>query len=90
MYKWLDENIPNEKKPTDTPEQFYYKGRKKAWGPFKKELFDLPEENKESLRKLLQDKVEFIYDQLNSVDTVDLVNKFVKPARVKAPKPAGL
>lgn len=90
MYKWLDENCAGERKATDSDEQFYYKTRKKAWGPFKRETTEMAESNKEALRKELQDKVEFLFKQLNAVDTVALVNEKVKPVRVKAAKPAGL
>src|SRR6478672_7233197 len=34
---WLDENAQGERKATDSDEQFYYKTRKKAIGPFKRE-----------------------------------------------------
>ncbi len=36
MYDWLDANAESERKAGDTPEQFYYKARKKAIGPFKR------------------------------------------------------
>src|SRR5262249_33274819 len=43
IYRWLDANAKDERKPTDSDEQFYYKTRKKALGPFKRQLWDLPE-----------------------------------------------
>ena len=42
MYDWLDGNAQSERKDGDTPEQFYYKARKKAIGPFKREVWSLP------------------------------------------------
>jgi fructose/tagatose bisphosphate aldolase len=36
MMEWLDANAASERKPGDTPEQFYYRARKKAIGPFKR------------------------------------------------------
>src|SRR6187551_557905 len=41
MYAWLDESAAGESKASDTDEQFYYKTRKKAIGPFKKDLWGL-------------------------------------------------
>src|SRR5512143_2204819 len=38
MYDWLTTNAKDERKPTDSDEQFYYKTRKKALGPFKQQL----------------------------------------------------
>jgi fructose/tagatose bisphosphate aldolase len=90
MYKWLDENCANERKDKMTDKQFYYKARKKAWGPFKKELSEMPEEIKAKLRKQLVAKLDFIFKQLNSVNTADLVKGKIKPVRIREQKPAGL
>jgi fructose-bisphosphate aldolase, class II len=38
IYTWLDDNAKDERKATDSDEQFYYKTRKKALGPFKRQL----------------------------------------------------
>ena len=38
IYEWLDENAKDERKATDSDEQFFYKTRKKALGPFKQQL----------------------------------------------------
>ena len=50
MYAWLDANCADEKKADMTDEQFYYKTRKKAYGPFKQQLFDLPADARHALR----------------------------------------
>ena len=39
MYAWTAEHAAEERKPTDTEQQFLYKGRKKAIGPFKRQLW---------------------------------------------------
>ena len=41
MYAWLQENAKEERKAKDTEEQFIYKARKKAIGPFKRQLWSL-------------------------------------------------
>ena len=41
MYAWTREHAAEERKPSDTEQQFLYKGRKKAIGPFKKQLWSL-------------------------------------------------
>ena len=38
MYTWVREHAQEERKPKDTEEQFLYKARKKAIGPFKQRL----------------------------------------------------
>ena len=40
-----------ERNPKDSEEQFIYKTRKKAFGDFKEELWQLPEENLKGIRE---------------------------------------
>ena len=40
MYAWVREHAQEEKKANDTEEQFLYKARKKAIGPFKQRLWN--------------------------------------------------
>ena len=49
MYSWLDVNSASDRKPGMTDEQFYYKVRKNAVGPFKAKAYTLPE--RDHLRK---------------------------------------
>ena len=44
MYAWMRENATEERKPKDTEEQFIYKARKKAIGPFKQRMWSLGDE----------------------------------------------
>lgn len=83
VYAWVNNNLQDEKKEDWTQEQFYYKLRKKAWGQFKKEVWDLPEEVKQPIRKALEKRFSFIFKQLNVEDTKDLVSRFVKPVKIK-------
>jgi fructose/tagatose bisphosphate aldolase len=46
MYAYLDEKSASERKPGMTDEQFYYKTRKNAIGPFKKQTWQLPAEKR--------------------------------------------
>ena len=41
--RWLDENAADERKKGETQEQFLYKTRKKAIGPYKEQVWNLPE-----------------------------------------------
>src|SRR5689334_22530452 len=43
MYDWVRANATEERKPKDTEEQFIYKARKKAIGPFKKQMWTISE-----------------------------------------------
>ena len=66
-----------EKKAGETREQFLYKTRKKAFGDFKKELWNLPEDSLEGIGEALEKQFSFLFQQLNVVNTVDLVKRYV-------------
>lgn len=90
MYAWLRENCAGEKKEGETEEQFYYKTRKKGFGPLKKELWDLPEKVRAAIGKELEEKFDFLFQKLNVVNTEEIVKKIVSPVPVNPPVPAGL
>src|SRR5438132_8642804 len=67
----------DERKPGETDEQFVYKTRKKALGPFKKRLWELPAESKEPIVKELEAKFEFLLEKLGVFGTKEIVGKHV-------------
>jgi fructose-bisphosphate aldolase, class II len=79
IYAWLDENAKDERKKGDSDEQFYYKSRKKALGPFKRELWDLPEDVKERIAKAYDRTFSFLFEQLRIGGTSEAVTRFVAP-----------
>ncbi len=76
----LVEKYINEKGPKDTEDQFYYKTRKKAFGDFKQEMWDLPRESLEGIGQALEDRFTLLFQKLGVFDTVDLVQRFVARA----------
>jgi len=78
IYDWLNVNAKDERKASDSDEQFIYKTRKKAIGPFKKRFWDLPADVKAKLAKVYDEKFAFLFDQLAIGNTADAVKKFVK------------
>jgi fructose/tagatose bisphosphate aldolase len=88
IYDWLRENAKDERKPTDSDEQFFYKTRKKALGPFKKRFWDLPADIKAKLGRAYDDKFGFLFDQLAIGGTAKYVEKYVKPPVQHRPQPA--
>lgn len=78
IYEWLKVNAVNETKQGETEEQFLYKTRKKALGPFKKEIMSLPRETREAIAAEVEAKFDFLFKQLNVVNKRDLVNKYVR------------
>ncbi|MFH1783373.1 MAG: class II fructose-bisphosphate aldolase [bacterium] len=77
MYAWLQENMKAEKKPNMTDEQFLYKTRKKALGPFKKEMYALSQDKLDAIGKELEEKFDFLFKQLKVTDTMKLVEKYI-------------
>ncbi len=84
---WLKKECTSERKEGDTEQQFLYKTRKKAFGQFKKDIWSLPEEVRNSIAKDLEEKFSFLFQKLNVVNTTDLVKKYVKPIPVPIEKP---
>jgi fructose/tagatose bisphosphate aldolase len=77
IYKHLASKYSDERKQGETEEQFLYKTRKKAFGDFKKELWNLPEQNLREIGRALENRFALIFQKLNVADTTDLVNKYV-------------
>jgi fructose/tagatose bisphosphate aldolase len=75
---WLDENAVGERKSGDTNEQFYYKARKRAIGPFKRELWSLPEDVRNAISTDLEKTFAFLFEQLNVNGTEDQVHRFIQ------------
>jgi fructose-bisphosphate aldolase, class II len=67
----------DERKPGETDEQFVYKTRKKALGPFKRRMWDMPAEAKQPIIDELESKFEFLMEKLGVFGTRDVVAKFV-------------
>jgi fructose-bisphosphate aldolase class II len=76
MRTWLDENAAGERKSGDTNEQFYYKARKKAIGPFKRDLWSMSEDVRSAIAADLERTFAFLFEQLNVNGTEDQVHRF--------------
>ncbi len=90
IYAWLKENCAGDRKEGMSEEQFIYKTRKKGFGPFKREIMDLPDNLRADIGRELQEKFNFLFQKLNAGDTAALVNKYVKTKKVKQPFPQAL
>ncbi|HXI10390.1 MAG TPA: class II fructose-bisphosphate aldolase [Thermodesulfobacteriota bacterium] len=66
-----------ERKPSDTEEQFIYKTRKKGFGPFKKRIWKLPEDRRVKIGAELEARFDLYFDKLNAKNTAEAVKKFV-------------
>jgi hypothetical protein len=78
MKEWLDQNAQSERKPKDTDEQFYYRARKKAIGPFKRECWSLPVEIRAAIAADLERTFTFLFEQLKIRGTAGQVRKSIQ------------
>ncbi|MGB9774346.1 MAG: class II fructose-bisphosphate aldolase [Bacteroidota bacterium] len=78
IYAWIRANLSGERKVGETEEQFIYKTRKKGFGPFKQQFWDLPEDVRQNVREELRKKFEFLFTKLNVANTAEVVQKYVR------------
>lgn len=89
--QWLFKNAADERKAGDTDEQFLYKVRKKATGPFKKQLWSLPESERAKVRAALEERFAMLFNRLGVERTKGIVDSFVTVHEVhKRPEDFGV
>jgi len=72
IYDYIRTAHGKERKEGQTEEQFIYKTRKKGLGPFKAELWGLGEDVRGAIRRSLEEKFGFLFDQLNAGNTLEV------------------
>ena len=85
---WCYSNTADERKAGQTEEQFVYTSRKKAIGPFKRDLWDLSVKD-----QILADqaaKIAFLFKELAVLETRDMVDRYIKPVVHHRPAPAAV
>lgn len=83
MYAWLDVNSAGDRKAGMTDEQFYYKVRKNAVGPFKAQSYALPEDAKAKLMNAWEAQFDKLFNLLGMKDTKQYVEQFIKAVKVQ-------
>jgi len=87
IYDWLSRNAADERRTGDTDEQFFYKTRKKALGPFKRKFWDMPAAVRERIGHEYDAKFDFLFRQLNVGGTRELVARYVRAPEQHRPMP---
>jgi len=77
MHQWTKEHCKDEWEEGWSEEQFVYKLRKKALGPFKEKLWNLEETEKEPMRKALFYQIGFLFEKLRIENTREVLEKYV-------------
>lgn len=82
IYAWLKVDAVSERKEGETDEQFFYKTRKKALGPFKRDIMGLADAVRDAIASEVEAKFEFLFKQLNVINQKELINKYLILKRV--------
>ncbi len=90
MRSWVLETFEGSRKEGDTDEQLFYKERKRAFGPFKRQLWDLPSDIRAGIRNDLENRFVFLFEKLNVVNTRETVDRIIRPIVVDVPLPSSL
>jgi hypothetical protein len=83
IYTFLDNKFAAERKPGMTDEQFYYKTRKNAIGPFKAKIWGLPASFKEEMGNIWEEQFTMLFQHLGLIDTHKIVDCFIEPVVVQ-------
>ncbi len=86
--RWCFENTADERKADQTDQQFVYTTRKKAIGPFKRELWNLA--TKDEILSAQYRKLAFLYTELGVNGSREMVERYVHPVEVHRPAPESL
>jgi fructose/tagatose bisphosphate aldolase len=90
IYDHLSRAHADERAPGQTEAQFLYKTRKKAWGPFKRAVWEMPEEIRKEIRRSIEEKTGLLLERLAIVGTAPLVKRHITPVPRRSPVPAEL
>jgi fructose-bisphosphate aldolase, class II len=77
--EWVKVECKDEWKKGDTEEQFIYKSRKKAIGPFKRRLWDMAPDVRAAIAADLEKTFAFLFEQLRVTDTRAVTDRYVQP-----------
>ncbi len=82
---WCYAEAIDERKPDQTDQQFVYTTRKKAIGPFKRQLWELP--TKDEILASQRRKISFLFTELGVNGSRDMVDRYVTPVELHRPMP---
>jgi fructose/tagatose bisphosphate aldolase len=85
---WVVANCADERKPGQTDQQFVYSTRKKALGPFKRQLWEL--ESKDEILAAQRRKISYLFTELRVNDSREMVDKYIQPVELHRPIPDAL
>jgi fructose/tagatose bisphosphate aldolase len=90
VYAYIKTEFAKEHKEGQTEEQFIYSTRKKGFGAIKKKWWDLSENIRKPIMNELEQKFGLLFDKLRVMNTVEMVNKTVKPLIINKELPESI
>ena len=86
--RWCFANAADERKDGQTDQQFVYTTRKKAIGPFKRELWEL--DTKDEILAAQRRKFSFLFTELGVNGSREMIAAYIRPVEVHRPMPDAL
>lgn len=78
IYTYLDKNHTHERKSGQTDEQFYYKTRKRALGVFKKQIWDIADDQLAKIIAAWDVQFRNLFECLGVADTRKYVDQYIQ------------
>ena len=85
---WCFGNALDERKADQSDQQFVYTTRKKAIGPFKRQLWDLAA--KDEILAAQRRKIAFLFTELGVNGSAEMVDGYIRPVELRTPMPESL
>jgi hypothetical protein len=85
---WCFADAVDERKAGQTDQQFVYTTRKKAIGPFKRQLWDL--ETKDEILAAQRRTISYLFTELRVNDSREMVERYVQPVELHRTIPEAL
>jgi fructose/tagatose bisphosphate aldolase len=74
----IESKYASDRKSDETTAQFIYRNRKRSFGDFKKETWDIPPANLKKIGQELEERFSLLYHKLNVVNTRDITDKVIQ------------
>ncbi len=88
--QWLFKNAADERKAGDSDEQFLYKSRKKALGPFKERFWHMADADRARYRAALEERFALYFNKLGASNTRAAADKYTTVIEIhKTPEDFG-
>ncbi len=87
---YLFANHGGDRKPGQNDTQFLYGALKHAWGPFKRQLWEMDSETRGQIMASLEERFSLIMSRLGVANSAAIVDQRVKLVDVHVPAPAAL